>query len=143
MTFPSDPNHGGPQPPDRPYGGQPYAGQPYPGQPYGWAPGGYPPPGYPQPGGYPPAPRNGPGTASLTLGIIALAIFWVPVLYLIGAVPCAIVAIVQGSKGRSLAGAGWATNPGRARAGMICGTIALVLCALNLVVGIWLLGQLR
>ncbi len=127
MTFPSDPNQGVPQPPDRPY-----PSQPYPGQPYGWAS-----------GGYPPAPRNGHGTASLTLGIIALAIFWVPVLYLIGAVPCAIVAIVQGSKGRSLAGAGWATNPGRARAGMICGTIALVLCALNLVVGIWLLGHLR
>jgi hypothetical protein len=81
-------------------------------------------------------PKNGPGTAALTLGIIALCTFWVPVLYLIGAVPCAIIAIVQGSKGRKLAAAGWATNDGKAKAGIVCGIVALVLCLLVLIGGI-------
>lgn len=109
------------------YAPAPYPGQPYPGQPYGW-------PGY----GYGPAPKNGPGTAALTLGIIALCTFWVPLLYLVGAVPCAIIAIVQGSKGRKLAAAGWATNGGKAKAGVVCGIIALILCMLDFALGIWL-----
>lgn len=144
VTSPTDPNWADPrahhppyyvppQPlPPGPYAPQQYApqqygGQPYPGQPYGW-------PGY----GYGPAPRNGPGTAALTLGIIALCTFWVPLLYLIGALPCAIIAIVQGSKGRKLAAAGWATNGGKAKAGVVCGVIALILCVLDFALGILL-----
>lgn len=143
MTYPNDsgwadpaaqqpPYYGQPQayPPER-YAPQPYPGQPYPGQPYGW-------PGY----GYGPAPKNGPGTAALTLGIIALCIFWVPFLYLVVSVPCGVIAIVQGSKGRRFAAAGWATNGGKAKAGVVCGIIALVLCVLNFAVGVWLGSQL-
>lgn len=123
---PPQPLPPGPYAPQQ-YAPQQYGGQPYPGQPYGW-------PGY----GYGPAPRNGPGTAALTLGIIALCTFWVPLLYLIGALPCAIIAIVQGSKGRKLAAAGWATNGGKAKAGVVCGVIALILCVLDFALGILL-----
>ena len=158
MTFPSDSGQAVPQPPAQPYGvqpygtpphgalpyaGQPYAGQPYAGQPYAGQPYGWPPAAYPAMGGYPVAPRNGAGAASLTLGVIALATFWIPILYLIGSVPCAIIAIVQGSKGRRLAASGWATNPGQARAGMVCGTIALILCGVSLAVGVWMVGSLN
>ena len=118
------------------YGQQQYPPQAYPGQAY---PG--PPPGW-QGYGYGPALKNGPGTAALTLGIIALCIFWVPFLYLVVSVPCGVIAIVQGSKGRRFAAAGWATNGGKAKAGVICGVIALVLCALNFVVGVWLGSQM-
>ena len=140
MTYPNEPGWADPQaqqPPyqpsaGQPYPGQPYAGQPYPGPPYGW-------PGY----GYRPMPKNGPGTAALTLGIIAICIFWVPFLYLVTSIPCAIIAIVQGSKGRKLAAAGWATNGGKAKAGVVCGVVALVLCVLNFVFGIWLSTHLN
>ena len=121
-----------PQPYGQPYPPQAYPGQAYPGPPPGWQ-------GY----GYGPAPKNGPGTAALTLGIIALCTFWVPFLYLITSVPCAIIAIVQGSKARRLAAAGWATNGGKAKAGVICAVIAIVLCVLNFLLGIWLSSQLN
>ncbi|MGW6734229.1 DUF4190 domain-containing protein [Streptomyces sp. NPDC055013] len=68
-------------------------------------------------------PSNGMGTAGLVLGIISAAIFclW-PVAIVMGA-----LALIFGAIGRGKARRGEATNPGQALAGMICGSVGLVL----------------
>ena len=106
---------------------------------YGQAPGyGQPPaPGFGQPpsGWGQGAPQNGKGTVALVLGIVSIVLFWVPFLYLVTSVPAGIVAIVQGNKGKALAREGRATNGGQAQAGVVCGTVGLMLCAVNAVAG--------
>ncbi|MEU2620271.1 DUF4190 domain-containing protein [Streptomyces sp. NPDC007157] len=93
-----------------------YPGQPFP--PYPGGPGGY--------GGWPgmqPMPNNGLGTASLVTGIISVVGFcaW-PIALVMG-----VLAIVFGSIGRARVGRGEATNGGQALAGIICGSVGLVL----------------
>ncbi|MEU9978543.1 DUF4190 domain-containing protein [Streptomyces sp. NPDC051014] len=90
----------------------------YPGQPYPAYPGGY--------GGWPgmqPMPNNGLGTGSLVTGIISAVGFcaW-PVALVMG-----VLAIVFGSIGRARVRRGEATNGGQALAGIICGSVGLVL----------------
>ncbi|MET7386817.1 DUF4190 domain-containing protein [Streptomyces sp. NPDC005529] len=79
-------------------------------------------PGYGWPAG-PPAPSNGLGTASMVLGIIASVLFcaW-PLAIVLG-----ILAIVFGVIGRGRVRKGEATNPGQALAGIICGSVGIVL----------------
>lgn len=81
------------------------------------------------------APRNGHAVAGLVLGIVALATCWIPLAYLVVAAPCGIVGIVQGVTGRRLAADGLATNPGVARAAVICSVTGVALCVLNLAFG--------
>ncbi|GAB7104783.1 hypothetical protein JCM4814A_30970 [Streptomyces phaeofaciens JCM 4814] len=94
-----------------------------PGQvPYGY-PGGYP---HQHPGyfGWPGAAEsNGMGITGLVLGIISAAVFclW-PVAIILG-----ILGVVFGAVGRGKARRGEATNPGQALAGIICGTVGIVL----------------
>ncbi|MFJ3307962.1 hypothetical protein ACIPSA_33725 [Streptomyces sp. NPDC086549] len=123
-----------PPPPIAPDGpGQvPYG---YPGGPAGY---GYPaPPGYGGPGpvahgapagyyGWPgtqPMPSNGMGTAGLVLGILAAICFcaW-PLALVLGA-----LGVIFGAIGRGKARRGEATNPGQSLAGIICGSVGIVL----------------
>ncbi|MEU7426928.1 DUF4190 domain-containing protein [Streptomyces sp. NPDC040750] len=92
-------------------GQQPAYAVPYPG-----------PSGYGWPGLRPP-PRDGLGTASLVLGILASIGFllW-PVALVLG-----ILAVIFGAIGRGKARRGEATNPGVALAGLICGAVGIVL----------------
>ncbi|MFE9809625.1 DUF4190 domain-containing protein [Streptomyces sp. NPDC005227] len=89
--------------------------------------GGVPAYGWPAPQ---PAPSNGMGTASLVLGIIAAALFcaW-PLAIVLG-----ILAVVFGVIGRGRVRKGEATNPGQALAGIICGSVGIVLGAALIVV---------
>jgi serine/threonine-protein kinase len=75
---------------------------------------------------------SGKATASLILGIASIVLFWVPFLYLVTAVPAGIIAVNFGSKGRRNKAA---AGSGAATAGMVCGIIGLVLCAINGVLG--------
>ncbi|MEU8793846.1 DUF4190 domain-containing protein [Streptomyces sp. NPDC048643] len=86
-------------------------------------------PGYGWPMG-PPAPSNGLGTASLVLGIIAAVLFcaW-PLAIVLG-----ILAVIFGVIGRGRVRKGEATNPGQALAGIICGSVGIVLGAALIVV---------
>ncbi|MEU8642539.1 DUF4190 domain-containing protein [Streptomyces sp. NPDC059980] len=95
------------------YGYPQYPGGP---SPYGGVP------GYGWPAG-PPAPSNGLGTASLVLGIIAAVLFcaW-PLAIVLG-----ILAVIFGVIGRGRVRKGEATNPGQALAGIICGSVGIVL----------------
>lgn len=78
-----------------------------------------------------PVRRNGLGTAALVLGILSI----VPLALLL--VP-AVLAIVFGAVGRRRVRRGEATNGGAALAGIICGSVGLVLGVLG-VVGLTLL----
>ncbi len=100
-------------------------------------------PGYAQPGyaGQPYGarpPSNGKGVAAMTLGIIALCSWWIPLLYLVTAVPMSIIAIVLGAQAKNLNQQGLASNPGQSKAGFICGIIAIVLCLANGLIGVLL-----
>ncbi|MFD7404762.1 DUF4190 domain-containing protein [Streptomyces sp. NPDC059866] len=70
-------------------------------------------------------PSNGLGTAGLVVGIVAAAGFclW-PVAIILG-----ILGVIFGAVGRSRANRGEATNPGQALAGIICGTVGILLGA--------------
>ncbi|WP_245873350.1 DUF4190 domain-containing protein, partial [Streptomyces phaeoluteigriseus] len=102
--FPGGPGYGGVPG----HGGTPgYGGVPgY----YGWA--------APQPG-----PSNGMGMAAMVLGIVAAVGFclW-PVAIITG-----VLALIFGLIGRSKANRGEASNPGQALAGVICGTVGILL----------------
>lgn len=111
------------QPPQYPYGQDQY-GQ----QPYGQQPGGYPAPPPPQYGSYPgyptgpAAPQNGLGIAALVVAIVALLFFW----SVIGGVIGGIVAIILGVLARGRVKRGEATNGGVAMAGIVLGALAVV-----------------
>ncbi|MGW2653207.1 DUF4190 domain-containing protein [Streptomyces sp. NPDC001478] len=141
-----------PPPPVGPNGpGQPAAG------PYGYpaAPGqgqahGYPAPlpqygdyaGYPGYAGYPangwgPAPANGLGIASLVLGIISVALFC---LWGLGII-LGVLALVFGLIGRGRAKRGEADNAGVALAGVILGSVGIVVSAAFLGLMIWAIAS--
>ena len=85
-----------------------------------------------QPGGQSP-PNNSMGTAALVVGILAIVfgVLFFPLGALLG-----VVAIVLGVLGRGKASRGEATNRGQATAGLICGSVGLVIAiALGVIVG--------
>ncbi|MGC1210210.1 MAG: DUF4190 domain-containing protein [Micromonospora sp.] len=150
---PQDP-YAAPQPPQygqqptsgQPYGqptsgqpyGQPTSGQPYgqqqpyqdpyaAQQPYGAAPA-YPNAGYPQPQGQ----QNTLGLVSMILGIAAIPLLCC--VYL--GIPVGIAAVITGYLGRQKAAQGLATNDGQAKAGLICGAIAVGLGVLLIILAV-------
>ncbi|QEV20559.1 DUF4190 domain-containing protein [Streptomyces alboniger] len=76
------------------------------------------------------APANGMGVAALVLGIIATVGFCLGPL----AVVLGVLAVVFGAVGRGKARRGEATNGGQALAGIICGSVGIVLGAAFLVI---------
>lgn len=141
---PVGPNGPG-QPPQQPVGQYGYPAPPQ--QPMGQY--GYPAAQPPQYGGYPgypgyvqnawggPAPANGLGVASLVLGIISVAGFC---LYGLGIV-LGVLALIFGLIGRGRAGRGEADNGGVALAGIILGSIGIVVSAAFLGFFIWALNN--
>ncbi|MFG2406234.1 DUF4190 domain-containing protein [Streptomyces brevispora] len=137
-TPPPAGQYGYPAPPEQP-GGQ-YG---YPEQPGGQF--GYPAPQAPQYGGYPgypgygqnawggPQPANGLGIASMVLGIIAVAGFC---MYGLGIILGAL-ALIFGLIGRGRVSRGEADNGGMALAGIILGSIGIVVSAAFLGMVIW------
>jgi hypothetical protein len=115
------------QPYGQPTPGQPYGADPYAQQPYGAAPN-YPNAGYPQPQGQ----QNTLGLVSMILGIASIPL--VCCLYL--GVPLGIAAIVTGYLGRQKAAQGLASNDGQAKAGLICGAVAVGLAVLVVILNI-------
>ncbi|MFB8777225.1 DUF4190 domain-containing protein [Streptomyces broussonetiae] len=83
--------------------------------------GGY--PGYPGWPGAAPMPSNGMGTAGLVLGIVATVLFclW-PLAFILG-----LLGVVFGAVGRKKASQGEASNGGQALAGIICGSVGMLL----------------
>ncbi|MFF2730909.1 DUF4190 domain-containing protein [Streptomyces sp. NPDC058008] len=136
-----------PEPPVGPNGPGPHDPYGYPAAPsaasaaYGYpaapsAPAAYGYPGYPGYGGQPawgPAPANGLGIASMVLGIIAVAGFC---MWGIGII-LGILALVFGIIGRGRAKRGEANNGGMALAGIILGSVSIVVSAVFLVFLIW------
>lgn len=106
---PTGPTYGYPAPPAPPAGAYGYPG--YPG--YG---------GYGQPG-WPQAPANGMGTAAMVLGILALTIGWC---YGVPALVLGVLALIFGILGRKRVQRGEANNGGQALAGIIMGSIGIV-----------------
>ncbi|MER8233836.1 DUF4190 domain-containing protein [Streptomyces sp. NPDC094049] len=106
-----------------------YPGYPDTSSPYG---GGY--PGQP---GWPQQPSNGMGTASMVLGIIAVAGFC---LYGLGMV-LGILALIFGIIGLKKAGRGEATNRGMAIAGIVLGAIGTLVSAVFVAFIVWAVVQ--
>jgi hypothetical protein len=94
---------------------------PYPPAPY---PGGYPPPqpyfGFAPP---PPLPRNDLGIGSLVLGIIALLLSWLP----FGGLILGICAVATGVAARKRVKRGEADNNRVTVAGIVLGTVAIII----------------
>jgi hypothetical protein len=113
-------------------GGHPPAFQPYPPGSY---PGSYPPPyaGFPTPA---PGSRDGLGTVSLVIGIVALVFSWVPFVgFMLG-----IIALATAVKARGRVKRGEATNNGVAIASIVLSTVATIIggaISLVLLVMIW------
>jgi hypothetical protein len=80
-------------------------------------------------------PENGAGTAALVLGILSIPLALVPVLYLVGAVPCGVLAITRSRRARLLAAEGRATNEEAARWGFWLGAVGLVTALANFALG--------
>ncbi|TDB76565.1 DUF4190 domain-containing protein [Micromonospora sp. KC723] len=123
----------GQQPPHDPYG-QPAPGQPYgqPADPYApppAAPPTYPGAGYPQPAGQ----QNTLGLVSMILGIASIPMLCC---FSVG-IPLGVAAVVTGWLGKQKADQGLASNGGQAKAGLICGGIAVALGVLGLVVNLF------
>jgi hypothetical protein len=93
-------------------GGYPPAFLPYPHGPY--------PGGYPQPAA---GPRNGLGTVSLAIGVVALLFSWLPVAGLL----LGIGALATGVKARGRVKRHAATNNGVTIAGIVLGTVATII----------------
>ncbi|MFJ3580683.1 DUF4190 domain-containing protein [Streptomyces sp. NPDC090127] len=108
------------------------SGYGYPGYPgYGTGGGGYAQPGWQQP------PSNGMGTAAMVLGIIAVAGFC---MYGLGVV-LGILALVFGVIGRKKVQRGEANNGGMATAGIVLGSIGILVSAVFLAFIIWAIAQ--
>ena len=90
-----------------------------------------------EPGGAVPEarPENAAGTTALVLGILSIPLALVPVLYVIGAVPCGVLAILRSRRARVLAEEGRATNPEMARWGFWLGAVGLTIAVLNFTLG--------
>lgn len=82
--------------------------------------GGYPPP---YASALPPPPRNGLGTASLVVGILALLCSWVP----FAGLAFGIVALATALAARRRVKRGQATNNGVATAGIVLSTLATII----------------
>ncbi|MFE9664549.1 DUF4190 domain-containing protein [Streptomyces sp. NPDC005955] len=122
MTRPVPPPPPGPEGP-----GVPPAPYPFPGAP--------PPPAHPYAPGpgwsaFPPPPNNSFGLTAQILGIVSLGVWLWPVTLVTG-----VLALVYGGLARSRVAKGLSTNPGQARAGIICGAVGLLL-AVGLTVAI-------
>ncbi|MFF0447060.1 DUF4190 domain-containing protein [Streptomyces sp. NPDC004609] len=107
--------------------GDPYgAYTPYPGyQSYpqsGWAPGA--------------TAQNNMGVASMVLGILSVALFC---LYGVVGLVLGVLALIFGIIGRKRAGRGEATNPGQALAGIILGSIGMLIGLAFIVILLWAL----
>ncbi|NUR08204.1 MAG: DUF4190 domain-containing protein [Nocardioidaceae bacterium] len=132
---PEQPAEPAPPPPyGQPYGQsyeQLYEQPSYPQQP-GYGQPAYGQPGYPPPGmyGYPAPPTNGKAQAALWSGIGSLVLFWCCGLGVLGIVP-----LVLGVKARSeiRATGGQQGGDGMALAGIVTGSIAIVLGLLTIV----------
>ncbi|WP_328343041.1 DUF4190 domain-containing protein [Micromonospora sp. NBC_00421] len=129
---PHDP-YGPPPTSGQPYGqpdpyGQPVGKDPYAQQPYGAA-ASYPGAGYPAPQGQ----QNTLGLVSLILGIASIPLLCCAFL----GIPLGIGAVVTGWLGMQKAAQGLAGNAGQAKAGLICGAVAvglgILLVLLNLI----------
>ncbi|MGW0790994.1 DUF4190 domain-containing protein [Streptomyces sp. NPDC002911] len=97
-------------------------------------------PGYPGYGGqqpWGPAPANGLGIAAMVLGIIAVAGFC---MWGLGVI-LGILALIFGIIGRGRAKRGEATNGGMALAGIILGSISIVISAVFLGFLIWAIAN--
>lgn len=107
---------------------------------YGYAAAPAPQYGYPGYTGYPPAawgappPANGLGTASLVLGILALCLIC---MWGIPSIILGVLALIFGILGRKRVRRGEANNSGQALAGIILGSVGLVLGAAFLTFMIW------
>ncbi|GAA2385128.1 hypothetical protein GCM10010420_04380 [Streptomyces glaucosporus] len=77
-------------------------------------------------------PRNGPGTAALALGPVALVSLWT----LLGGLVLGPLALVLGLLGRRRAGRGGATNGTVALVGAVTGGLALAASAALVAVGV-------
>ncbi|MBY0440609.1 MAG: DUF4190 domain-containing protein [Mycobacteriaceae bacterium] len=88
------------------------------------APGGYPPP-WPHAGVLPPpcTPKNGLGIASLVIAVIALLSVW----SVLGGIIGGIIAVTLGALGHGRVRRGQANNGGVAIAGIVLGTLAVIL----------------
>ncbi|MEV4427224.1 DUF4190 domain-containing protein [Streptomyces sp. R-07] len=93
-------------------------------------------PGYGQPG-WQQSPSNGMGTTAMVLGIIAVAGFC---MYGLGVI-LGILALIFGIIGMKKAGRGEATNRGMALAGVILGSIGILVSAVFLGFMIWAISQ--
>lgn len=109
-------HYGYPAPPAQPYGGYPGYGA-YGAGPAGWAP----------------APNNGLGTAAMVIGIISVVGFC---LYGVNII-LGILALIFGIIGLGRAKRGEATNRGMALAGVILGSVGIVVGAAILGLIIW------
>jgi hypothetical protein len=69
------------------------------------------------------------------LGILSIPLALVPVLYLVGAVPCGVLAITRSRRARLLAAEGRATNEEAARWGFWLGAVGLVTALANFALG--------
>ena len=76
--------------------------------------------------------RSGRATTSMILGIISIP----AALFAILGVILGVIAIVLGATARGEAGRRGLTNAGQATAGMICGSIGLVLGLANMIAGV-------
>ncbi|SEC37391.1 DUF4190 domain-containing protein [Streptomyces sp. TLI_105] len=93
-------------------------------------------PGYGQPG-WQQSPSNGMGTTAMVLGIIAVAGFC---MYGLGVI-LGILALIFGIIGMKKAARGEATNRGMALAGVILGSIGILVSAVFLGFMIWAISQ--
>jgi len=85
--------------------------------------------------------RNRVATASMVLGIVAVAVGWLPVVAVVGLV-AAMVALVLGLIGRRRARAG-AGGAGFATAGIALGAIGMVVGAVGIVITVVLVGAVE
>jgi hypothetical protein len=92
-------------------------------QQFGEYPGGH---GQAQQGYAPPAPRNGLGTAALVLGIVGIALSWIPFIGFIGFI-CALVGLSLGIGGIVRANKGGASNRTTAIIGTLLSVIAVII----------------
>ncbi|MFI8370800.1 DUF4190 domain-containing protein [Streptomyces sp. NPDC085466] len=130
----SAPGYGYPPGPAAPGYGHPAAGPAY-GYPAAGAPTtyGYPPAG-PMPYGPLPGQSNGLGTAGMVLGIIGTCLFW---LWGVPAIVLGVLALIFGILGRKRVNRGEASNGGAATAGIVLGTVSLVLGTAFLAFIVW------
>lgn len=78
-------------------------------------------------------PENGIGTTALVLGLIAIALLWVPMLYLFTS-PVSLLALIFGAIGLNRARTGLATNRSTAAGGFFSGLGSLVVMVLYTII---------